>query len=191
MLTQLETVKLRLAVSFTDDDVILQRAIAAVSARFEAYCNRSFGRVENARQEFPSDALEFSVESFPIESVAGFAIKRSEAEGWIAVSPAPEYFTRGACVIALLGRLGAGREMACAVYSGGYVLPGTEVAAGQAPLPADIEQACVEQVAFWYQNRSKLGVTSVTENSVTSSVTQEAMLPSVEDALQRHIRLTI
>ena len=46
MLTQLDAVKLRLAISFSDDDVILRRAIEAVSARFDIYCNRAFGRVE-------------------------------------------------------------------------------------------------------------------------------------------------
>ena len=191
MLTQLDAVKLRLAITFSDDDVILRRAIEAVSARFDIYCNRAFGRVENARKEFPADSFEVSVESFPIESVARFEIKRTEAEGWTEIDPAPEYFVRGGCVVSLLGRLGTGRELASVVYTGGYVLPGTEAADGQTALPADIEQACVEQVAYWYQNRSKLGVASVTENSVTTTASQNPLLPSVEDMLQRHIRMTI
>jgi hypothetical protein len=191
MLTQLDTVKMRLAITTENDDVVLRRAIEAVSARFELYCNRRFGRVQNARQEFPANSIDFSVALYPIESIARFEVKRSETEGWVVVSPSPEYFTRGSCVVSLLGRLGSSAELASVIYTGGYTLPGDEVADGQSALPADIEQACVEQVAFWYQNRSKLGVTSIYESSVTTSVSQKAILPSVEDVLKRHVRLSV
>jgi hypothetical protein len=41
--------------------------------------------------------------------------------------------------------------------SSGYVMPGTSPGAGQTALPSDLEQAAVEQVAYWFQNRDKLG----------------------------------
>jgi hypothetical protein len=44
------------------------------------------------------------------------------------------------------------------VYTGGYVLPGTTPSPGQTPLPDDLEQAAVEQVAVWFQTRDKLGI---------------------------------
>ena len=43
-------------------------------------------------------------------------------------------------------------------YTGGYVLPGTTPQSGQIALPDDLEQAAVEQVAFWFQNRDRLGL---------------------------------
>ena len=43
-------------------------------------------------------------------------------------------------------------------YTGGYVLPGTDPQPGQTPLPDDLEQAAVEQVAFWFTTRDKLGL---------------------------------
>ncbi|HWX22592.1 MAG TPA: hypothetical protein VN578_22040 [Candidatus Binatia bacterium] len=39
-----------------------------------------------------------------------------------------------------------------------YVLPGTSSAPGQTALPDDLEQAAVEQVAYWFQNREHLGL---------------------------------
>lgn len=43
-------------------------------------------------------------------------------------------------------------------YTGGYVLPGNTPGPGQYVLPSDLEQAAVEQVAFWFQTRDKLGL---------------------------------
>jgi hypothetical protein len=43
-------------------------------------------------------------------------------------------------------------------YTGGYVLPGTTPDPGQTPLPPDLERAAVEQIAFWFQNRDRLGL---------------------------------
>jgi len=41
---------------------------------------------------------------------------------------------------------------------GGYVLPGTTPSAGQTALPDDLEQAAVEQVAYWFRNRDNTGL---------------------------------
>ena len=38
--------------------------------------------------------------------------------------------------------------------TGGYVLPGTTPSAGQTALPDDLEQAAVEQVAYWFQKQT-------------------------------------
>ena len=37
-------------------------------------------------------------------------------------------------------------------------VPGDTPGVGQVPLPDDLEQAAVEQVAYWYRNRDKLGL---------------------------------
>jgi len=39
-------------------------------------------------------------------------------------------------------------------YTAGYVLPGDTPAAGQTALPDDLEQAAVEQVAYWFQKQT-------------------------------------
>jgi hypothetical protein len=63
---------------------------------------------------------------------------------------------RRACVISLLTPLGIASQQARVTYTGGYVLPGATPGAGQTALPAELEQACVEQAAYWYQNRHRL-----------------------------------
>src|ERR1051326_9034291 len=67
-----------------------------------------------------------------------------------------DYLLRRNCVISLANPLGDCRQRARVTYTGGYVLPGTAVGAGQTALPDDLEQAMVEQVACWFMNRDKL-----------------------------------
>src|SRR3989441_6631475 len=51
MLTQLSTVKSRLALTVTDYDGILTSAIKAVSDRFDKECNRNLARTTGATHE--------------------------------------------------------------------------------------------------------------------------------------------
>jgi len=78
-----------------------------------------------------------------------------------------DYVIRSGCIISLLSPLfyfpsSTSPALARVTYTGGYLLPGSPppdppVAACQG-LPDDLEQACVEQVAYWFQNREHLGL---------------------------------
>jgi hypothetical protein len=137
MLTQLATVKARLAILPTDvsQDELLTRAIAAVSARFDRECNRTLARTVDATQEFEAGETEVIAKCYPIEDVTGFELKTSEAEGWVAQAEM-DYIVRQGCVISLsaplvgLGR-SAGAWLGRVTYTGGYVMPGTAPGAGQ------------------------------------------------------------
>ena len=188
MLTQLSIVKARLAITGTADDAMLNRMIDAISARFERFCNRSFGRQVDTCEEFGADAVEIATASYPIETVSRFEIKDNEATGWQEIASPPDYWVRRACVISLSLRLGTCRQWARVIYTGGYVLPGDEIKPGQTPLPEDIQEACVEQLACWYLNRTKLGLLSVTDGSLTTAYAQQELLPSVQSTLRRHVR---
>ena len=160
MLTQLSTVKARLAIPEADttNDALLTAAIKAVSARFDKATNRNLARAENATFEFPSNDTELSPPAYPVESVSKFELKTDEAEGWTE-QPDIKYLIRNACVISLPRPLSTLHSALSRItYAGGYVLPGTERAPGQTPLPDDLEQAAVEQVAFWFQNREHIGL---------------------------------
>ena len=54
MVTQLSTVKARLAITVTDFDGILTNAIKAVSTRFDKETNRTPARTENHQTRFPA-----------------------------------------------------------------------------------------------------------------------------------------
>src|SRR5215831_18253852 len=100
MLTQLTTVKARLALTVTDYDELLTSTIKAVSARFDRECNRAFARTVNATHEFDAGELELRPECYPIESVSKFELKSSEGNGWTE-SAGVEFLLRRQCVISL------------------------------------------------------------------------------------------
>jgi hypothetical protein len=166
MLTQLATVKARLAILPSDitQDELLTRAIAAVSARFDHECNRTLARTVGAAQEFGISETEIIARCYPIETVSKFEFKSSEAEGWVEQTGV-DYVLRQACVISLSapltlvgGSSPAQPGLARVTYTGGYVMPGTVPGVGQTTLPADLESAAIEQVAVWFQLRDKLGL---------------------------------
>jgi hypothetical protein len=73
-----------------------------------------------------------------------------------------------------------------------YLLPGSPDETSATRLPADLEQAAVEQVAFWFQSRDKLGLKTYWPKGI--SYQQFAvfdLLPSVASILKKYQRLTL
>ena len=190
MLTQLTTIKSRLAILDTDTtyDGLLTNAIKAVSARFDNECNRKLGRVANTTFEFSAEELELRPPCYPIESISKFELKSTETEGWNEQAGV-DFLVRGQCVLSLASPLGTYRQQARVTYTGGYVLPGTIPGAGQTALPDDLEQAAVEQVAYWYSHRDKLGLVRLWPHDGTyETFTQLDLLPEVRAVLGKHER---
>jgi hypothetical protein len=190
MLAQLSTLKARLAIldSDTTNDALLANAIEAVGARFDAECNRTLARTENSIYEFPADSLEICCPCYPIETVTRFELKTSEAAGWVEQTKV-EHLVRRQCVISLAAPLGNFRAQARVAYTGGYVLPGTSAAVGQTALPPDVEQAAVEQVAYWFQNRERLGLARIWDYHATYRQFADLdLLPAVRAVLATHAR---
>jgi hypothetical protein len=191
MLTTLPTLKLRLALAPADTtyDALLTSAITAVSARFDRDTNRTLARTENATHEFDPGDTEILVPCYPIESVAKFELKTSESAGWLE-HPDVEYLIRHSCIISLPSGLwppSSVLSLARVTYTGGFVLPGAIPAPGQTSLPADIEQAAVEQVAHWFQTRDYLGLkTHWPSGGIYLMFAQEPLLPSVSTTLKQY-----
>src|SRR5438094_9856049 len=163
MLTQLTTVKSRLSLTVTDYDDLLTNAIKAVSARFDKETNRTLARTASTTHEFDATDTEILPQCYPIESVTKFELKSNEADGW-SEQTGVQYLIRRQCVISLSVPLNSqpstlnSPALARVTLTGGYVLPGDTPAGGQTPLPDDLEQAAVEQVAYWFRNRDKTGL---------------------------------
>jgi gp6-like head-tail connector protein len=188
MLTQLSTVKNRLGITDTTDDTLLTNFIKSASARFESECHRLFERTVNAVEEFSGDVTDIRVARYPVESVSQFHLKDNETDGWQLQSNA-DYLIRRGCVIWLGSALGTQYQHAKVTYTGGYVLPPNTPGAGQTALPDDLEQTCVEQVAYWYQNRHRLGLLSVPADGRTFyQLAKIDLLPQVEAVLKKYER---
>jgi len=196
MLTELATVKARLALAVTDYDDLLTRAIEAVSARFDRECNRALGRTVGATQEFPATDKEIIARCYPIETVSKFELKTTEVDGWIEQTDVA-YLIRQVCVISLTLPLSfvpqsVIPQLGRVTYTGGYVMPGTTPSAGQTALPADLESAAIEQVAYWFQQRDKLGLIRNWPHQGTYVVLMQLpLLPEVAASIRPYQRWSI
>jgi hypothetical protein len=193
MLTQLSTLKIRLAVPLADTtyDTLLTSAIAAVSSRFDRETNRTLARTENATHEFDPLDTEILVPCYPIESVQKFELKQNEAEGWVE-QPNVQYLIRHSCIISLNSPFSIQNSefSLCRVtYTGGYVLPGSTLPAPSSPLPADLESAAIEQAAYWFQTRDYLGLkTHWPSGGIYLQFTGLPLLPAVAETLKKYER---
>jgi hypothetical protein len=207
MLTQLSSIKSRLALTDAQYDDLLTAAIKAVSVRFDHECNRTLARTVGFTQEFDADSPEICAACYPIETVTKFELKASEAAGWQEIQPTPDYLIRRGCVISLVAAprvlsgatldqqpaTGTGQApLARVTYTGGYLLPGDAVVSGATRLPDDLEQAAVEQVAFWFQNKDTLGVIRQwPKGGVYKQFEDLDLLPNVHATLAAHTRLIL
>jgi len=193
MLTQLSTVKNRLQISDTDTqyDALLTRAIAAISARFDGECRRTLARTVDFTQEFEADETEILLACYPLESIARFELSSDAAGGW-GEQTGIQHQVRFGCVLTLSAPLSLSRARLCLgriTYTGGYVLPGTTPQPGQTALPVELEQAAIEQVAFWFQRRDELGVIRQWPKGGTyEQFAGLDLLPSVPPVLKQYRR---
>src|SRR2546426_4422960 len=194
MLTQLATVKSRLALTVTDYDDLLTNAIKALSARFDKETNRTFSRTTTATHEFDADGTEILPPCYPVESVTKFELKSNETDGW-SEQTGVQYLIRRQCVISLSSPLRTPNSALCTAriqYTGGYVLPGDTPAAGQTALPDDLEQGAVEQVAYWFRNRDKSGlIRSWPHDGTYEAFAQLDLLLDVRTVLRKYERFLL
>ena len=196
MLTQLLTVKSRLALDEfnVQYDTLLTSAIKAVSARFDKETNRTLARTVDATQEFSADETEILVPCYPVETVTKFELKSTEAEGWVEQTGI-DFLIRRQCIISLTSppsTLNSQPSTCRVTYTGGYLLPGTTPGAGQTPLPDDLEQAAVEQVAYWFQNRDKIGLNTIWPHAGTyEKFIQTDLLLDVKAVLKKYQRWSL
>ena|ERR1051325_245391 len=199
MLTQLSTVKARLALTDLDVqyDALLTNAIKAITVRFDKETNRALARTVAATHEFSADDTEIILACYPIETVTKFELKTTETEGWIEQT-AVDFLIRRQCIISLpfplsqLSTLNHQLPSAKATYTGGYLLPGSADILSATRLPDDLEQAAVEQVAAWFQNRDKLGLDTIWPHQGTyEKFAQLDLLLPVRAVVARYTRWTI
>jgi hypothetical protein len=199
MLTTLSTVKARLALDPLDPthDALLQRAIIAISARFDQETNRILARTENVVFEFPIEDTQIVVPCYPIESVSKFEIKSSETQGWLEQTGV-QYILRRRCIISLSSAfsLQPSGLSSRVTYTGGYMLPDASDPQPSTPnsqlLPVELEQAAVEQTAFWFQTKDQLGlIRQWPKGGNYEQFADPDLLPSVREVLRRYTRFVL
>jgi hypothetical protein len=194
MLTTLEKLKARLKIETADtaDDTQLQAFCKLVSARFARECRRTFERSAVATHTFRADETQILPDRYPIESVSAWAVKGDEDTGWETQTNVDYLIGPAAASLELASPLGSSSEIARVTFAGGYVLPGATPGTGQTALPDDLEQACIEQTIYIWQNRNRLGLVSMSgEGGSIAQFAKLDLLPLVASTLAQHVRLTV
>jgi hypothetical protein len=196
MLTTLSRLKERLAIPATDtiSDALLTQAIASVSAALESVCGRGLMRVADHVQRFPAYELFVSLDLYPVEGgITKFQLQRFEGAGG-TVDITPTYlFSPERVVVSFDVPVGSPGQIGILTYSGGYVDAGSTAGTGQFALPADLEGAACEQVAFWFANRERVGQKMWYPQTGNEGGTlwQPAMPPEVTEVLKSYRRIVI
>jgi hypothetical protein len=198
MLSTLSALKARLAIEPADPqyDTLLTAALTALGPRFDKETNRTLARTENFTQEFDGASTEVLAACYPVETVTKFETKTSESTGWQEITPAPDYLIRCDCIISLSPPLPFRNPNSAfrICYTGGYVMPDSnlQLSTFNFQLPADIEQAAVEQIAFWFKNRDHIGLKTYWPTGVAyQQFATQDLLQSVQAVLSKHTRWSI
>lgn len=181
-LTSYEEVSLPLGELSESDQLYIQQLIDALTDRAETYAGVRFAYVTGAVEVFSPHPERSSVriKHVPIDTVTDLREDEDGDFGTDAVIDAEDYFVnkelgqielRGGATF--LGGPGSVQV----TYSGGYKSVGD--------VPMQLRMAATEQVAYSYQRRSSMGVTSESVNgmSVTRYVTE--LLPAFKNALDQ------
>ena len=201
-LTSKERVKSYLDFSGTGEDTLIDILIELVSARVSDYCDRKFEQ-ESGRVEYPVGGTNIlKMKLYPITSIASIKEDAEREFGSGTELAASEYYCSGdAAENGLILRAASfrrelsgvihntwlgGMDIIKVTYSGGYA-----VSSGVTGVPNDMQRVVAQQVAYLYNRRTALGITSVSGGEGSQSFTGDyEFLPEVKRGLQKYRRLT-
>jgi len=176
-LTTLANVKEYLDIEADDNayDSLIQRLITASSSQVETYCNRVF-ETQDYSESYDGNASDILfMNNTPIVSVTSLSI---EGEGLD-----PDEFKVYDDYVRLVSRLFTPGQLNVSVqYSAGYYDPQTE-----SP-PADVEDACIQLVAFKFNLRGAEGLDERRVNQNAESFAGVAIPLSVAIILDKYRR---
>jgi hypothetical protein len=191
----------------TNYDVLVAGIGLGIAAEFEKYCGRSFGYVIGAQEVFPADRTEFILTRPPVAAVTGWAVKRCEADGFVARDLTHIHFINLANGIVAPHHereVGPWHHQVQFTYTGGYWWPQLDVGdagypdtapAGSTPLPNDLQLAWLLQCHEVWKKKDKFGqaISSDDETVVRISAAnlQNKLLPQVESILAGYVRYSL
>ena len=195
-LGNLSTLKSRLlppqSVAQTDDDAEITAIGLGVARWFEQTCDRKFERIEGDTYLCRSDRTYLTVPRYPLESVTTIEQLPIGQAAWTPAPPTWLLFPESG-LIDFAATLGTPYTQLRLTYTGGYWWDETEDASGvqpmnSHPLPLDLHFAWLDQCAFLYERRTKLGLQKIAHLGGTYSLEPTDLLPHVRAILQNYRR---
>lgn len=186
--------------STTKYDDVLKAIGKGVAAQFERYCNRRFGRTENATFNCSADRDHVYLDCYPVESVSLVQLKTDETTGWETQTgfitnrnDAIGYIFWGYNAAPHYGQLRF-------TFTGGYWFDTTEensdtLPAGATALPDDLRLAWILQCRVIWQAIDKQGkdiaVTGSSSQFVTGTLAGLELNEQVKQILNGYRRMQL
>jgi hypothetical protein len=156
-------------------DSLIERLVTASSRQIEAYCNRRFAN-EDFTETYDGAASDILfLDHTPIVSVSSLSIDDEEVG-------AEDYKVYDDYVRLASRLFTPGKRNVSIAYTAGYYDPGTETA------PADVEDACIQLVAFKFTVRGADGLSERRVNQNADSFAGAAIPLSVAIILDKYRR---
>lgn len=182
-LCALADVKAYKGITDANSDAVLTTLITNVSALIETYCNRVFALAGYTETRNGGTGQKMFLMNGPVVSVSSVTVNGS------AIPPAPDAISYGfvwdSSTVYIRpggypGEFCKGIQNVTIAYTAGY-----------ASIPPEVNQACVEWVAFKFAKRSRIDEKSQTlgQQQVIAFDTSD-MPKSVKTALQPYVRWT-
>lgn len=174
----------------TQFDALLTGLLKGVSSRFEGDCHRGLSRQVSVVEILDGGRNAISVFRYPIETITEVVESRfgDWENGYILTEN--QNFTankKNGILYRENFRWCVGKQSVRVTYTGGFVLPGDTVGAGQIALPDDIQYAVLEQCRYLWLRRKELGMESVGMGSGTWTLAnKDPWLPSVGAVIRRY-----
>ncbi|WP_051516914.1 head-tail connector protein [Herbaspirillum sp. RV1423] len=151
-LTTLANVKqwLKIDPAMTDDDVLLQRLITAISGFIQTWLNRSFAITPYIETLDGKGKTRMMCSNYPVTAVAGVTINGQPVPASADIFSPGYYFDQ----------YKIGLRSFCFVKGESNVV--LSYSAGFANTPPEIEQACIETIALRYSEKDRVGYSSKT-----------------------------
>lgn len=191
-------IKVRLGITDTSADAVLAGVIAGVSAQFEAHCSRRLFRPAAAVTEYHNGGWDGQQSVVYLDYYPAVVITTVK-EGLLhdyddALTANDDYIfdDRRGRLIAASGCWLAGDDAVQVVYVGGYTDPSTTpLPTGEVYVPAEIQEAGIQQSCFNYQRRLELGLSGVSAGGNVSAYAQDELLPGVKAMLAPYRRVLL
>lgn len=175
--------------SSTESDSRLAMLGSGVAIAFEEFCNRWFGRLENAQQVFTASRSFVILRRYPLETVGTVELRENYAAGWIDQGEVIANVQETSGLVEFSGNLGSQTGSIRITYTGGFWYDTTEDASGEmpegaTPIPADLKAAWIMQVRAFFEEMGGL-----VPNPDKAMPRLDELLPAVRSILQPYRRL--
>lgn len=173
-LTTVQNVQEFLDIKNTNDVSMLGRLITAVSVSFERYADRTFKTSSYIHTFDGNGALRQVLREYPVTAVSSVLINGvSIPQAATVLNSGYRYDQRS--VILTGYSFTQGFQNVVIAYTAGFT-----------SIPLDLEQACIEQVAYLYRLRKRLGESSTGLAGATTTYITKSMLDTVKSVLDQY-----